>query len=132
MIVMLSGGFDPAHIGHARLIRDARRHGKIVIALNSDDWLKRKKGFVFTMWDDRREMLSMFCGIGAVIPVDDSDGTICTALRAVRPAYFANGGDRVSANPLEHAVCEELGIVELFGVGGEKIRSSSDLVKARR
>ena len=68
-----------------------------------------------------------------VIEFDDSDDTICAALRDVRPDHFMNGGDRRGADSRESAVCEELGIVQHFGVGGkQKMQSSSKLVEALR
>mgnify|MGYP001594837129 FL=1 len=132
MKVLVSGGFDPLHVGHVRLIADAARYGEVVVALNSDAWLKRKKGYVFMHFQDRNEILKALLAVDRVIAVDDDDGTVCAALTAVRPRYFANGGDRVSADAREHALCRELGIVELFGVGGGKVRSSSEMIRGVR
>ena len=65
--------------------------------------------------------------------VDDSDGTVCEAIRRLKPTYFANGGDRIKSNTPEQAVCEEVGVELLWGVGGEeKLQSSSDLAKKVR
>jgi D-beta-D-heptose 7-phosphate kinase/D-beta-D-heptose 1-phosphate adenosyltransferase len=126
--VLCSGGFDPLHIGHLRYLREAGDHGQVIVALNSDDWLMRKKGLVFMSWDARVKILDALACVNFVGPVDDSDGTICKALREWRPNFYANGGDRTEAIPAEDAVCEELGIEQLFGIGGEKIASSSDLL----
>ena len=126
---MVSGGFDPLHIGHVRLINHAARWGQIVVALNSDEWLIRKKTYAFMPFDDRREILFSIKSVLSVVRFDDSDNTICQALRSLQPDYMANGGDRTEADPREHAVCEELGITELFGIGGSKTNSSSDLVR---
>ena len=80
-------------------------------------------------WGERAEIVgALYCVLGAVYPVEDSDGTVCEALKRLKPNYFANGGDRIEANPAEHAVCKELSIKELFNVGGDKIASSSDLL----
>lgn len=127
--VLVSGGFDPPHTGHCHLLLGAVMYGKIIIALNSDDWLIRKKGYRLMPWIDRANVMLSFKNVADVIKVDDSDDTICEALRRIRPDYFANGGDRSKADPREHAVCKEFGIEELFKVGGEKkMQSSSALV----
>ena len=67
--------------------------------------------------------------VDKVIPVEDRDGTVCKALEGVLPVYFANGGDRTESDPREHEVCERLGVIELFGVGGGKLRSSREFIK---
>lgn len=127
--VLVSGGFDPLHIGHLRYFKAAQGVANIiVVVLNSDDWLRRKKGYVFMPWEERNEVLGAIFVPGAIYSVDDDDGTVCEALRRLKPHYFANGHDRTGANPAEQAVCEELGIEQLFNVGGDKIASSSELV----
>jgi len=127
--VMVSGGFDPIHVGHVRLIREAAQYGNVIVVANSDDWLFRKKGYNFMGFNERKEILMAIKGVVDVIPVDDNDGTVCEALRHIQPTYFANGGDRTSNNTPEKAVCEELEIVMLWNVGGQKIQSSSELVQ---
>ncbi len=129
-IVCISGGFDPLHVGHAALIEEASEWGDVVVILNSDSWLMRKKGYVFMPWSDRNEILKAMRHVGAVTYVDDSDGTVCEALERIKPDYFANGGDRTEDNTPEKEVCERLGIKMLWGIGGKKIASSSDLVRA--
>ena len=131
--VMISGGFDPIHVGHVRMIQQAARHGDgLYDVLNSDDWLMRKKGYVFMPWEERCEIIQAMEGVTSVIPVDDSDETVCAALRKVKPAYFANGGDRKSDNTPEVQVCKELDIEMLWNIGGGKIQSSSDLVNNQK
>lgn len=132
MIVLCSGGFDPLHVGHLRLLEAAARIGPVFVALNSDAWLIDKKGYAFMRWPDRRKILDALVCVAGVYPVDDRDGTVCSTLRAAQPNYFANGGDQMVANPAEFAVCKELGIKQIFNVGGGKIASSSELVKAIR
>lgn len=127
-IVLVSGGFDPLHSGHVRLIMEAAKLGRLYVALNSNRWLKHKKGYVFMPWEERAEILRAIRGVVDVLAVDDSDGTVCKALERVKPAFFANGGDRSIGNPAEHAVCVKWGIQEIFEVGGHKINSSSALV----
>jgi len=131
--VMVSGGFDPVHAGHIRMIRDAAKYGNVIVIANSDAWLWRKKGFVFMEWERRVEILNAIKGVILVDSVDDSDGTVCDAIRRHKPTYFANGGDRGRANTPEQAVCEELDVQLLWGIGGEeKLQSSSDLAKKAR
>lgn len=128
--VMVSGGFDPIHAGHIAMIKDAAQHGDVIVVANSDEWLMRKKGFVFMPFEQRREILKEIKGVAIVAAVDDSDGTVCNAIRMIRPDYFANGGDRGKSNTPEQDVCDELGIDMLWAVGGDyKMDSSSDLAK---
>lgn len=131
--VMVSGGFDPIHAGHIRMIRHAAEFGNVIVIANSDDWLYRKKGFIFMEWERRVEILNAIKGVVLVDSVDDSDGTVCEAIRRLKPTYFANGGDRGRSNTPEQSVCEELEIELLWGIGGEeKVDSSSDLAKKVR
>ena len=127
--VMVSGGFDPMHIGHVRMIQEAAREfGEVIVAVNSDDWLLRKKGYVFMPWEERAEIARAIQGVTKVVAFDDSDNTACDAIRTHRPTFFANGGDRTTNNTPEQAVCEEIGVQMVWGVGGGKIQSSSELV----
>ena len=127
--VMVSGGFDPIHVGHVRMIQEAARHGDgLYVVLNSDDWLLRKKGYIFMPFEERAEIINAISGVTAVLPVDDSDNTVCEALRRIKPDCFANGGDRTNKNTPEMQVCEELDIEMIWNIGGGKIQSSSELV----
>jgi len=131
--VMVSGGFDPVHVGHIRLILDAAKFGDVIVVANSDQWLYRKKGFVFMTFDQRKEILDSIKGVVLVDSVNDTDGTVCEAIRRIEPDFFANGGDRKKTNTPEVDVCNELGIELLWGVGGSsKSESSSDLVERVR
>ena len=127
--VAVSGGFDPVHVGHVRMILEAAEVGDVIVIANSDEWLMRKKGYVFMPWEERAEILASIRGVLKVVTVDDSDGTVCEALRRENPTFFANGGDRKTDNTPEMEVCSELGIGLLWEVGGGKIQSSSELVK---
>ena len=128
-LIAVSGGFDPVHIGHIRMINDASRYGDVLVIINSDDWLMRKKGYVFMPWKERAEIMGSIKGVTIVTAVDDSDGTVCEALVRHKPDAFANGGDRKTNNTPEMDVCEELGIQMLWAVGGnDKPQSSSWLV----
>ncbi len=131
--VMVSGGFDPVHVGHIRMIREAAQHGDVIVIANSDSWLHRKKGYVFMDFEKRSEILSALKGVIIVDSVDDSDGTVCEAIRRHAPTYFANGGDRGRTNTPEQDVCEELGVELLWGIGGDyKADASSNLVNRFR
>lgn len=128
-MICVSGGFDPIHIGHVRMIRDAARYGDVMVIVNSDDWLKRKKGYVFMPWAERAEIIGNIKGVTMVTDVDDSDGTVCKALKRHCPDAFANGGDRKTENTPEMNVCEELGIQMMWAIGGNnKPQSSSWLI----
>jgi len=131
--VMVSGGFDPVHVGHIRMILEASQYGDVIVIANTDSWLHRKKGFIFMEWDRRAEILNALKGVVLVDSVDDRDGTVCEAIRRLKPTYFANGGDRGKANTPEQNVCEELGVELLWGIGGDyKADASSDLVNRFR
>jgi len=131
--VMVSGGFDPVHVGHIRMIRSAAKYGDVIVIANSDEWLHRKKGFNFMDFNSRYEILDSIKGVVLVDSVDDSDETVCDAIKRHKPTYFANGGDRGKNNTPEAQVCRELGIELLWGIGGEeKVESSSNLLERSR
>jgi cytidyltransferase-like protein len=127
-LIAVSGGFDPIHKGHVRMIREAAKHGDVVVILNSDDWLMRKKDYKFMDFSERSYIAGSIKGVIMTSGVDDSDGTVCEALRRIKPDAFANGGDRYDTNTPEMEVCKELGIEMLWNIGGGKEQSSSDLV----
>jgi len=126
--IAISGGFDPVHIGHLKMIKGAAQEGSVVVILNSDAWLEQKKGYVFMPFEERKAILEAFSDVHHVIEVDDSDGTVCSALDQLRPCYFGNGGDRVSNNVPEVKFCKRYGIGLMWNLGGGKIQSSSELV----
>ena len=128
-MIMVSGGFDPPHIGHVRMFKEAAKWGDVIVAINSDDWLMRKKGYVFMPWEERAEIIKEFESVSVVTAFDDTDDTACSAITSIRPNAFANGGDRKKENTPEMDVCDELGIQMLWGIGGkDKPQSSSWLV----
>lgn len=145
VVVCISGGFDPVHGGHIDLFREAKveaardlyRKGskvedldiKLIVLLNSDDWLTRKKGKPFMCWEERAKVISSLKWVWGVTSVYDVDGTVCAGLEQVHPHYFANGGDRLPDNTPELDLCKRLNITPLFNVGGGKVQSSSELLK---
>ena len=132
-MIAVSGGFDPIHIGHVRMIQDARKLGNVIVFLNTDEWLHRKKGYSFMSWDERAEILLNIKGVKEVYSAMDDDNTVCEALKFYKPDVFANGGDRKEGNVPEYQVCEDLGIEMVFNAGGnDKPQSSSWLVDKAR
>jgi len=126
--IAVSGGFDPIHKGHVQMIREASKYGNVIVLLNSDTWLIRKKGYKFMTFEDRSFIVGNIKGVKVVSNVNDADDTVCAGLKRFKPDYFANGGDRYITNTPEMEVCKELGIKMLWNIGGSKIQSSSDLV----
>lgn len=130
IMVATSGGFDPLHIGHIRLFREAKTLGdKLVVILNSDDFLLKKKGYVFMPFDERKEILESIKYVDEVVPCIDTDQAVSKTLEKLRPDVFAKGGDRNESNTPELTLCGELNIRVMFNVGGGKVQSSSWLVK---
>ncbi len=127
--IVISGGMDPVHVGHVRMIQAAAELGEVIVVLNSDEWLKRKKGYAFMPFEERKYLLESIKGVSAVSDVDDSDGTVCEALQRLKPDMFGNGGDRTSDNTPEKEVCLDIGIQMIWNLGGEKVQSSSELVR---
>lgn len=125
--IALSGGFDPIHVGHLQMIKKASEYGRVILILNSDEWLIRKKGYRFMSYGERKQLLESIRYVDMVVGVDDSDGTVCKALAMLQPDYFGNGGDRGDKNTPEIQVCVEHDIGLIYGLG-DKIQSSSDLV----
>ena len=129
-IVVVSGGFDPVHSGHIKLLKEARLLGDmLIVGINSDEWLERKKGRAFMPWTERLCILNNLAMVDEVYTFDDEDGTACHLLEQAQAHYpqdriiFANGGDRTQDNIPEMIV---EGVEFMFGVGGEnKMNSSS-------
>ena len=130
--VAVSGGFDPIHVGHVRMIRQAAELGDVIVIANSDAWLMRKKGYVFMEWRERAEILQNIKGVVAVYEAKDDDNSVCESLKSLQPDIFANGWDRKNNNVPEVKLCRELGIDLVWNMGGDKIQSSSELVKKQR
>ena len=136
---LISGGFDPVHIGHLAMIKDAKRiSSKVIVLLNSDDWLIRKKGKPFMIEAQRAQILEEFESIAEVIiQNNDDDDSSNNAIIDFYKSHtnqsicYCNGGDRSQENKIREAeTCKDLGIDLKFGVGGiHKLESSSNLTK---
>ena len=137
VIVAVSGGFDPIHIGHVRMFKAAKRlGGKLVVILNNDNWLRSKKGYVFMPEAERKEILLALRDVDRVVmtshTVNDADQSVSKALSKIRPHIFANGGDRLKRNIPEVNLCKKLGLKMVFNVGSGKVQSSSWLINRLR
>ena len=132
-VSLVTGGFDPIHSGHIRYFERAKDLSNyLVVGLNGDPWLKRKKGQYFQSWTERADIIRHLNMVDAVISWDDSDDSACGAiakcLEISEKVIFCNGGDRKieQNNIYEYKVCKELGI-DMVDNLGSKIRSSSEL-----
>ena len=135
-IILVSGGFDPIHSGHIKLISEASLHGKIVVLLNSDTWLRNKKGKAFLPINERKIIMESIKNVIDVLEFDDNDKSCIDGIKKAIVKYknhkikFANGGDRDSKNTLELKFCKDNKIETLWGVGGnDKSNSSSWILK---
>jgi D-beta-D-heptose 7-phosphate kinase/D-beta-D-heptose 1-phosphate adenosyltransferase len=133
-IVIVTGGFDPIHSGHLAYFQAARELGdKLVVGLNSDAWLARKKGKPFMPMSERFTLASGLRVVDEVITFDDTDGSSCDAIVRTRLKYpdaeiiFANGGDRTRENIPEMRVLDPQ-VSFAFGVGGEDKKNSSSWI----
>lgn len=135
--VAVSGGFDPIHIGHVEMMKEAKALGdRLVVIVNNDHWLMAKKGFVFMNERERKAIVEAIRYVDEVILTGHTehptDMSVCTELERLRPDVFANGGDRKpDGDPVpEVELCNRLGIQLIYNIGHSgKIQSSSELVK---
>ena len=131
-IVLVTGGFDPIHKGHIAYFNAAKKLGdKLIVGMNSDSWLTRKKGRPFMPIDERITIVQNLKMVDEVILFDDTDGSAIEAIKNVRSLFpddliiFANGGDRVKGNTLELSI-KDNNLKFVWGVGGtNKLNSSS-------
>jgi len=134
-IVLVTGGFDPLHLGHIEYFKAAKQLGdELHVGVNSDEWLTRKKGRPFMSFKDRAKLIEELSVVDRVISFDDSDDSACGAIyktMATNGMYdkiiFANGGDRTNTTTPEYEIYHDFAKVEFaWGVGGEtKMNSSS-------
>lgn len=136
-VVMVSGGFDPIHIGHVRYMKEAKKLGDyLIVVINNDNWFDVKGKPVFMHDEERKEIIEALGCVDEVIISAHKKGTkdisVCEEIKRIKPHIFANGGDRKpDGDPIpEVEICEKLGIKLVYNVGkGGKIRSSSDMLK---
>lgn len=131
-IVVVTGGFDPVHSGHIAYIEAAAKLGDLlIVGLNSDEWLERKKGRAFMPYQERAAILNAMRVVGRVESFDDSDGSACDLLTNLKKQFpyatliFANGGDRTQDNIPEMTVS---GVEFVFGTGGQNKANSSSWI----
>lgn len=131
-ITVCTGGFDPIHSGHIAYLNEAAKLGdKLVVGVNSDAWLVRKKGQAFMPLSERRAIVGSLKSVDATVEFDDSDGSAIRLLEELKRSYtyaeitFANGGDRTATNIPEMVV---KGVLFKFGVGGENKANSSSWI----
>jgi len=147
--VAVSGGFDPIHVGHVEMLQEAKNLGdKLVVIINNDNWLKKKKGFAFMPEAERAGIVKAIRYVDEVVLTEHTENpngakemSVSASLEKIKPDIFANGGDRDEKNAsdpnssLYHDIetCKRLGIKMVFNVGKSgKIQSSSDLVRKIR
>ena len=131
-IVIVTGGFDPLHSGHIAYFKAARTLGdRLVVGLNSDEWLTRKKGRPFMPLQERMAIVGNLAVVDEVVVYNDDDGSSIDAIRLVKTRYptaeivFANGGDRTRDN-IPEMVFDDVEFV--FGVGGQDKKNSSSWI----
>ena len=135
-IVVVTGGFDPLHSGHIAYFEAARALGDmLIVGLNSDEWLQRKKGRSFMDIYEREKIVSSLRVVDKVVCYPDADGSSKNTITGVRAMYpdatiiFANGGDRTHLDIPEMDVKDD-NLQFAFGVGGfDKANSSSWILK---
>ena len=137
-LAIVSGGFDPVHVGHIELLQKAREKAdSLFVIVNNDAFLERKKGKAFMPLKERIAIMQSFKGVELALESVDEDDTVCETLTWLSAAYkpkfeeifFCNGGDRTSGeNTPEHEICLKVGIEPVYGLG-DKIQSSSCLLK---
>jgi len=135
-IVILSGGFDPVHEGHIAMFREAKnKYDTVIVGLNSDDWLARKKGKPFMSYYARKTVLESIKYIDSVLSFDDTDGTARDLLAYCKKSYpsykltFGNGGDRSNAcyPEIDYCFSNDIALDDTLG-GSNKMNSSSTLL----
>jgi len=137
-ISIVSGGFDPLHVGHVELFNHARNlSDALFVIINTDTFLMEKKGKIFMPFEERKIIVENIKSVDLVVSSIDEDHTVCKTLEKLSSLidaidadlFFCNGGDRTNGeNTPEHKICEKLNIETVYGLG-DKIQSSSWLTK---
>ena len=139
-VVVISGFFNPLHIGHIDYISSARNLGDfLIVIVNSDDQVKIKGSVPFMSQDDRLRIIRNINGVDRSVIAIDKDESVCQTIREefnrlqndpfFEDMIFANGGDRKEGKVPEDILEYELGIRMVYNIGGEKVQSSSELIK---
>lgn len=132
-IVIVTGGFDPLHSGHIDYINSASQLGRVLVGVNSDEWLIRKKGAFFMPYEERARIIRNLKAVYGTINFDDSDDSARDAIIQARKLFpenkiiFANGGDRTESNIPEMNIKDD-NLIFKFGVGGEDKKNSSSWI----
>ena len=136
-VVLVTGGFDPLHSGHLAYFKAAKALGDtLVVGINSDSWLKRKKGRSFYTWDERFQLIKNLEMVDYVIEFNDDENNSINAIKQSTQTFpgakiiFANGGDRTAENIPEMGLLDDERYKDnlefVFSVGGDnKMNSSS-------
>ncbi len=129
VVVVVSGYFNPLHVGHLDMIAKAAKLGdKLVVIVNNDKQVKLKGSVPFMSEADRMRVIGALKGVDEVFLSIDKDKTVCRSLTKIKPNIFANGGDRHSIGDVpEYPICKKFGIEMVDGLG-KKIRASSELI----
>ena len=135
--VAISGGFDPIHIGHVEMMKEAKALGdKLIVIINNDNWLTAKKGHPFMPEQERKAIIEAIKYVDEVVLTkhkpSPTDMSVCAELEEIKPDIFANGGDRKpDGDPVpEVELCNKLGIKLVYNIGKSgKIQSSSWLIQ---
>ena len=138
-VVLVTGGFDPLHSGHIAYFKAAKAlrddfDTKLIVGLNSDEWLEKKKGKSFMPWEERATIIAELECVDRVINFDDSDGSALDAIHKTQQIFpnadiiFANGGDRTDTNIPEADSHNTVNVVFAFGVGGTQKKNSSSWI----
>ena len=136
-IILVSGGFDPIHSGHIKLIQDASNYGDVIVLLNSDEWLREKKGREFLPYSERNIIMNALKNVIDVISFNDSDKSCIDGIKNALNKYpnriikFANGGDRNDKTTPESSFCKQNNIETIWGIGGNNKENSSSWILKR-
>ncbi len=133
MDVVIAGGFDPLRYGHVSHMKEAKKLGsKLIVIVNSDDDMIKKKGYCLMTRAERMAIISEFPFVDKVVACIDDDRTVTRTLRMLKPDIFAKGGDRTPSNMPKGEIdaCAEIDCKIVYDIGDEKVGSSSELVRA--
>ena len=139
-VIVISGYFNPIHSGHIDYIKSAKQRGDVlVVIINNDNQVELKGSTPFQNENERFKIVNNIKGVDRTVLSIDEDATVCESLRMIYKTYeddpffhqmfFCNGGDRKEGGVPEDILTEELGIEMLYNIGGEKVQSSSELIK---